>query len=433
MSYTAIVTKIQVRSHPNADKLQLGNCQGNQVVVGLDTVDGAVGIYFDTDGELSHDYCVNNNLYNNSALQRLNLPLSDHPGFFDHKRRVRAQSFRGSKSEGIWLPLSSLSWAGNIDLLKEGDTLTEFGGHEICQKYISPATRRALGQQNQVKTGRRELKQFPKHDVTKQLRFVINDIPEDAVIYITEKCHGTQGRYCNVLDEELLPKWKQLLNTYLFRRGFFQPTSTYKHFNGSKNVILERSDSRTSWYGTDDFRYNVTKDLQLRKGEVIYFEIVGWVNETSPIMPPHQVDKKSLPEVYKQFGDVINYSYSCPAGEHRMYVYKIMLMNEDGHGVDLSWPQVKQRCTELGLAHVPELHRLMLHEVDEHGSTLGATVAQFVEGPSTLNPNQIREGVIVRVESSLGTLYLKQKSHDFCVLEGIIKSDDTFIDPEDLS
>lgn len=435
----AIITRLtSVRKHPNADKLNLATCVGSQIVVDLEQSEGAIGIFFMADLELSHDFCLNNNLYNNSALQKLGLSLSDHPGFFDYKRRVRAQSFRGEKSEGIWLPLSSLEWAGNISLLKEGDTFTEFSGHEICQKYISPATRRALGHQNQQKTGRRELKQFPKHDVTKQLRFVINDIPEDAVIYLTEKLHGTQGRYCHVQDEEPLPKWKQLLNTYVFRAGYFQPTFTYKHFNGSKNVILERSDARASWYGTDDFRYNVTKDLQLRKGEVIYFEIVGWVNETSPIMPPHQVDKKSLPDVYKLYGDVINYSYGCPAGEHRMYVYKIMLVNEDGHGVDLSWPQVKQRCKELGLAHVPELMGPLGYAQLESepqqmlpDAMLHRYVESLVSGPSTLNSAQIREGVVVRVESALGTMYLKEKSFSFKVLEGIVKSDEAFVDPED--
>ncbi|MGE3341562.1 MAG: RNA ligase family protein [Candidatus Altimarinota bacterium] len=223
----------------------------------------------------------------------------------------------------------------------------------------------------------------------------------------------------------------------------------WKHLNGSKNVILEKSDARASWYGTDEFRYNVTKNLELRKGEVIYFEIVGWVNDSTSIMPPHGVDKKTLPEVEKQYGNTIHYTYGCPVGEHRLYVYKIMQVNEDGHGVDLSWPQVKQRCKELGLAHVPELagpltpdllkwREDVLHVEDGTEKKLWQQSFQqllerYVSGPSTLNAQQIREGVVVRVESALGTMYLKEKSFDFKVLEGIIASDDEFIDPENLA
>ena len=57
MSYTAIITRIKTRPHSNADRLQLGTCLGNQVVVGLDTKDGELGIYFSTDGQLSERMC----------------------------------------------------------------------------------------------------------------------------------------------------------------------------------------------------------------------------------------------------------------------------------------------------------------------------------------------------------------------------------------
>src|SRR3990167_8980500 len=111
-AYTAIISKVKVRPHPNADKLQLGTVLGNHVVVGLDTKDGELGIFFPTDGQLSHDFCVGNGLYTKSARDKLQLPSSASVGFFDHNRRVRSQRFRGERSDGCWLPLNSLLWTG---------------------------------------------------------------------------------------------------------------------------------------------------------------------------------------------------------------------------------------------------------------------------------------------------------------------------------
>ena len=435
MSYQAIVCRILTRPHPNADKIKIGICQDHQVIVGLDIKDGDLGIFFDAGGQLHHEYCIQNNLYNNSSLAKLGLLPLERPGFFDLNRRVRAQTFRGTKSEGFWMPLSSLNWAGNTSKLKDGDTFVEFGGYEICTKYLSPRTKAALGKAHSQP--KRENKCFPKHDVSKQLRFVINDIPDDSVLYVTEKLHGTQGRLAHVLDDIHIGGVKRSINraTKMIRIREPFPTKLYTYLDGSKNVILSKSEG-SGWYGTNDFRYDVTKNIILHKGEAIYFEIVGWVNETIPIMPPHKVDKASLNEIRKQYGDTINYTYGCPAGEHRLYVYKIIQTNEDGYVVDLSWPQVKARCLELGIPHVPELTGPIT--VKEHYEKariefINAIVEPLTEGPSTLNPTQIREGVVVRVESSTGTMYLKAKGFSFKVLEGIIADSETYVDPEDLS
>ena len=60
--YQAIVSKMVVRPHPNADRLQLGDFRGYQVVVGPDVKTGDLGIYFPTDGQLSEEYCSANYL-----------------------------------------------------------------------------------------------------------------------------------------------------------------------------------------------------------------------------------------------------------------------------------------------------------------------------------------------------------------------------------
>ena len=63
MSYNAYVTRIKnVRPHPNADRLMLGECFGNTVCVDLSIANETLGVYFPTDGQLSKEFAEANNL-----------------------------------------------------------------------------------------------------------------------------------------------------------------------------------------------------------------------------------------------------------------------------------------------------------------------------------------------------------------------------------
>ena len=70
--YKGIVTRLKnVRPHSNADKVQLATCHGNQVVVGLDSLEDHWGVYFPCDGQLSHEFCHANNLYRDKTKNKL--------------------------------------------------------------------------------------------------------------------------------------------------------------------------------------------------------------------------------------------------------------------------------------------------------------------------------------------------------------------------
>lgn len=53
----AIITTVKVRPHPNADRVQLADAGGYQVVVGLDVRDGDLGVLFPPDSQVSLPYC----------------------------------------------------------------------------------------------------------------------------------------------------------------------------------------------------------------------------------------------------------------------------------------------------------------------------------------------------------------------------------------
>jgi RNA ligase (TIGR02306 family) len=448
--YNATVCEVkEILAHPNADKIQLAKVMGEQVVVGLGTQVGDVGIYFPPDGQLSHEFTLAHNLYTQSALTKLGL-TNPKVGFFEHNRRIKAQKFRGQKSEGFWMPLRDIDVMFNPSALSLGTTLTELNGIPVCNKYITSATRNATTTSSR-KVKRGETPTFPKHYDTEQFRHKWEDIPDGSLIYLTEKLHGTSGRYGYTFVDEapssLLGKIAAKVLAY-----FNYSRHNWNYLMGSRNVILEHSNG-TGFYGSDDFRYEHIKDVKLHKGEVIFFELVGSIG-TTPIMPSVKVDKKELPDIFKQYGPELHYTYGTQPGTSDLYVYRIVQFTEDGDGIDLPWPQVKKRCSQLGLKHVPELldkpitvNSIIPYHIEkgmewEFPTTIHTwslknlkdLVELYSHGPSLLDAKHIREGVGIRIETPTGTIYtLKEKSFEFKLLEGIVKSNDTYIDIEEAS
>ena len=60
--YKAVVSRIQTRPLPGADRLLIGACGQYQVIVGIDTQDGELGVFFEQDGQLSIEFATQNDL-----------------------------------------------------------------------------------------------------------------------------------------------------------------------------------------------------------------------------------------------------------------------------------------------------------------------------------------------------------------------------------
>ncbi len=442
MSYEAIIAPLENgMKHPNADRLKVFNVCGKNVVVGLDHEDGELGVFFGDDGKLTDEFCKANDLY-----PRFVEGVRVGGGFFDERKpRVRAQNFRGVKSEGFWMPLDCLTFTGlSIEKLRDtmpvGTTFDTVNKVLICEKYYTPATLKQLKNAGKVQ---RKILGFPKHIDTRQFAYESFKIELGARIYITEKLHGTSGRTAKALVTQDKPRT-------LLQKLLRQPAvefSEWEYLTGTRNVVLKgESAVGQGFYGDDTFRSEISKTFQtlLHKNEVVYYEIVGYAAGV-PIMPSHAIPK-DLKDLKKQYGPEMGYRYGCVEGQNKIYVYRIAFANEDGHTVDLPWEKVKLRCHELGLQHVPEIDGfdtfdVVTKEKDRAIVTNGDVldpldflVDKFMVGSSTLDHTHIREGVVLRVENPSGsTLYLKAKSYEFRVLEGIIKSNDDYVDLEETS
>lgn len=431
MSYNAVVARIYTRPLPGSDNIALGTCQGYQVIVGKNVADGTLGVFFEGGGQLSEGYAAANDL-----VRRKDENGNPAGGYFEENRRVKAVKMRGAKSEGYWCPLESFAYTGaDLDKLKEGDQFCELNGYPICNKYMTPETLRAATA-NQKKV-RKDNVMFAKHIDTEQFKRGINAIPAGAVIFVSEKLHGTSFRVGRVLEEtpvvytgvkKLLAKWLKW------------PTekTEWTYLNGSRNVVLEkRPEGQEGYYGKEEFRFNATKGITLHKGEVVYGELVGFTETGAPIMSPQDLSSLKDKKIEKRFGKVNTFRYGAANGECKAFVYRITQVNEDGNAVELSWNQMVARARELGLTPVPIVDKFIY---DGDMEALAARVSVLTDGadgtealPSRLDETHIQEGVVVRYESEFGTGWLKSKGFYFSVLEGILKESDSYVDTEEIA
>lgn len=421
MSYNAIISKITVWKHPNADKLQLGSLLGCQVVTGLDTKTGDLGIFFPVDGQLSEEFAKANDL-----VRRKDENGNNVGGMFDANRKVRCQKLRGEKSEGFWIPITSLAFAGDISELKEGDQLETFNGVPICNKYETPATKRA--QANQQRKIRKYNKMFPQHLDTKQFRYFAENIKAGSLIQLTWKLHGTSGRFAYVEEPIEYKGIKKFINKFLPLKE-----SNWVELSGTRRVVLDLQPSVTEFYG-GDFRTRSVAELKgkLHKNECIYFEVVGYSDVGAPIMPAVNVDKLKDKTLEKQFGKQMTYKYGCADGQHKIFIYRITTVNQDGVQIDLDWESVKRRCLTLGVEHVPEVMPAFIYDGDVE------KLKSLIEGlivvrPSVLDQTHIEEGVCIRTGTSTDIEIYKAKNFEFLVLEGVAKENDSYVDIEESS
>lgn len=433
MSYEGIVCELSVRPHPNADKLALATANGFQVIVSKDTEDKAIGVFFMADTQLSHELCMEAGLYRKH-------PETQEPlgGYLEANRRVTSMKLRGEISEGLWLPLERL------DFLKEsfslGDLVGVVNGHTVAQKYIPQHVRTRMERNAQGKKGKKavevEFPTFLKHYDTSQLRMNLGKVTPGALCIVTEKLHGTSARSGYLKREtELQPPWWKF---------WAKPRKvvSYDRVYGSRNVAYFNDKAPVSANPDEhgqslklNYRWICDQDLDLHKGETVYYEIVGYEGNERPIMGRHSLGKTDPvhKEIRQQYGvDSVVYDYGCKPGEWEMYVYRITMTNEDGVVTELSWDQVRGRCATLGVKHVPEIYRFIYGEGIVDREQLLVNCAAWARGKSLLG-DHLREGLCLRVESHVLNEAFKYKGFEFCHLEGIAKNDEGYIDTEDIS
>ena len=425
MSYKGYVVEIDnVRKHENADRLNIVNVFGNDVVTSKDVKEGTVMIYFPTDGQLSYDYAYKNNLLRKDKEGN---PMG---GYLDpEKRNVRAIKLRGENSDGILLGLGSLrdiiSYE-TLTALEVGDKIDVLDGVEICKKYVpeSKVSKEKVGKQNSSGTMslKKRFPQFAEHIDTNQFAYNINDFKKGDIVTISLKVHGTSGRTSFALDQRADTLKEKILKFFKV-----EISKKYSVISGTRRTVLNSFEG--GFYGDNEFRkkYHELFDGKLEKGETAYYEIVGWIDKSKTIMPSCDNKKLKDKNFVKTYGEKTTFSYGCEKGQSDIFVYRMTKTDEDGNVFEYPTWLAELRCEQMGIKHVPVLDRFIVTSQED----LMDKVDKYEDGHDLIDPRHIREGIILRIENRDKFKAYKQKNFAFKVLEGIIKDEAVEADIEE--
>ena len=398
-----------------ADNVLRTVVNGNNVVVPKTTEVGSRMLYFVSGTKLSAEYCRVNNLYDK---EENNLDTTKR-GFVSFKsRRIKCLRLRGVISDGMLMPLSSLLpflEQSLINYLKVGDEFTdiELNGrvYNICEKYIVPI--RNSGENNKkgkqsVKISRLVDSQFYLHGDTSNLRKNMDKINPNDIIGIHYKKHGTSFVVGNVQVKRFLSWFEKLVKRF----GVKVEETMYDIVYSSRKIIKNGYLNPTSGEGfyREDIWGVVAKEIEhlIPKNWTLYGEILGYTESGSAIQG--------------------KYDYGCKVGEHKVYIYKISVVNTDGNVIFLTDRQIEEYCEKVGL--------LYKDTFIYYGTIRNYMDMYFIEGDNwreevlkTLEKNYNEkdcymcttkvpeEGIIVRVEKLEQYEAYKLKSKRFLLME----------------
>lgn len=433
-----VVKVSNLRKHTNADRLQIATFFGSDTIVSMDTKIGDIGIYFPVGIQLSEEYCKANDL-----VRRKDENGKQCGGYLNpNKRNITAIKLRGEKSDGVYMPLNSLSSIGNIETLHVGDKVETFNGQEICRKYIPTISSGSYHGKSGSQTNRKRnfaCPTFYEHVETEQLVHNMDAFKIGDEIEITLKMHGTSQR------QGYLPVTREIKQTWL-QKLFHRPVkkvTLYDYVVGTRRVVMDDK-TKGGYYDSDEWRYAMAAKFEgkLHKGETVYYEVVGFQGPSgAPIMGSVANSKVKDKDFSKLYGDTTVFSYGCNkyGGYARqdsldnsdgtllitdpccdLYVYRMTMVNEDGDVVEYSPDFMRYRCEQMGVKTVPICVKFTIPVCDNPGEYVKQRCEEYYDGPDPIGKTHVREGVVARIINRPTFTAYKHKNFYFKVLSGII-------------
>ena len=210
----------------------------------------------------------------------------------------------------------------------------------------------------------------------------------------------------------------------LEERNFFIP-GDYQIVNGSRRVILtEEKKIEDSGYHSTSFRDKSSYFKEnLEKDVVVFYEVVGWENENTPIMAK---------------GPNGFYDYGIPKGEFAIQVYRITK-----NGVDLPVKEMEEYAISV-LNLAPVYRPVDMYHVNDHSfsDVMGIISKQFEKSAKVpcfgyidegcnsrlTHYTHVNEGIVIRMDPPpmLADIrppkFFKLKRPEFYEEEGKIKA-----------
>ena len=424
--YFTNLEKVERYPDPEINRIAIGQVDGNKVVIGINSEVGTTGIFFYPNCILTESFRESHGLTSSSFKSG----------------RVKVARFKGEWSEGLFLPMTKEEVAILFgETFEIGDSLPE---HPDVYKVYTPEIKNNGTQSNQtnVKFKRGVLPEFPMHFDTEQFRSSIKEVERlfnsEYTLSISIKVHGTSARTGHVRVpkdftwyEKAKIKFMKLFHydwpkyvRELEERNFFIP-GDYQIVNGSRRVILtERKKEQDSGYHSASFRDRSSyfKEI-LEKDIVVFYEVVGWENEDTPIMAK---------------GPNGFYDYGISKGEFAIQVYRITK-----NGIDLPVEEMEEYALSvLNLAPVYRPVGMYNINNDSFGSVMGIITEQFEKSAKVpclgyidqecnarlTHYTHVNEGIVIRMDpppmvaDTQPPKFFKLKRPEFYEEEGKIKA-----------
>lgn len=412
-NYLARVVQLSnPKKHPNADRLQIWDVQGYEIITDMSRQPGDICIYFPIECQIDQKILSKMNLFSDKDLNE----DKNVAGYVHKTGRVRAVKLRDIMSEGMVLPYSGIMNVLGISYLdiiaeaqqfinREFDTID---GYTICQKYV-PVIKEVrsgggTGEKKILKVNDILIPgQFNFHYSTSKLQDNIWKFQnEDDEIVITDKWHGTSAVFSNLLTKRKLSFWEKVKKFF----GSDVKTKEYSKMYSSRTVIKSvegKYNTPEGGYYNSDIWGKVFEKIKdkLFQSYAIYGEIVGYTGE------------KMI-----QAG----YDYGCKPGEHKFMIYRITQTTPTGEVLEYSWEEVKDFCREHNLETVPTFYSGTIKDwmqgYGEDGETfLNALKRFYLEKNCFYCTKKVpAEGICIRNESGNKIAY-KLKSKAFLEME----------------
>lgn len=413
VNYAGIVFEVpKIEKAPNSDRLYILRHAGLSVIVDESWVarEGELAVLFPTESQISEGLAWFANLH---ASQDKNFDQGQ-KGYLGKNRRVKAIKLRGNVSSALALPSEVIvGYTGRPTTeVVAGDLVDTINGLEISRKFVLPVKEANLGktQASLAKALKRvDEARFPQHIDTSHYLRNESSIPDDALVIVTQKLHGTSVRLGNVPVRRQL-SWLERLAK---RIGIPVVETEYAHIAGSRKVVKDPDNPNQNHFYSKDV-WTEALDVwgrDIPKGFIVYGELVGFTSSGEAIQR--------------------GYTYEASPGEMDLYIYRVALTMEGGELIDLTHDQVREFGTRYGMQVVPELWRgrhsdFYLHdfsEVDLYSEwarvdALGSF--NYTERPVKLSPGGagVDEGVVIRVDGRYDVAdFYKHKNDSFLVFE----------------
>lgn len=416
-NYLAKIVQVKnLRKHSNADRLAIFTVDGNNVITGLSTQEGDIGIYFPLECAISSEFLSKTNEFKDNNL---NSDVTK-KGFFEYHGRVKALRLRGEKSEGYYVPIKALQEAfpeytdGQIAnaIDQVGTEFNYIGSHELVTKYI-PRGARTPGEPGSKKD-RTKAKpttlliegQFRFHEDTPQLGKNMHKISPDDIITITNKLHGTSFVSSNILCKRKLSVVERIAKWF----GAKVQEEEYKNIYSSRKVVKnDPAKFQNRHYYSYDLWGDINEEVKdlLPKGVTIYGECVGFTKDGGYIQKGYDYGCSQSP-----YNDVDH--------NNKIFIYRATYTNVDGKVFEYTWQQVKNFCEKYGLNHVPELYHgkaknlfPISEEFHFQENFFERLKENYLEKDCDMCTNKVpAEGITVRVDNGEWDIY-KLKSFRF--------------------